>query len=81
MYMFEELRDKGMAVAQFQVRQVAPGRLEIDLVAPSSLPRITGFLERRITEAMPGVEVGFRSVSGVQRAPSGKMPLIINEIR
>jgi hypothetical protein len=80
MYLFEELRDRDIAVEQFQVCQVEPSALELRLLAHGSTVRAEEFLRRRIGDSMPGMDVAVRSVPQIERSPSGKMPLIINEV-
>jgi phenylacetate-CoA ligase len=80
MYVFEEMRDRGLPVEQFQVRQVEPSRLEISLLTREDIDGRAHFLRERVADEMPGMSVDVRSVEEIRRAPSGKMPLIINEL-
>lgn len=80
MYLFEEMRDKGLGVEKFQVRQSARDRIEIHLVTDGELEARTEFLTRRTADTMPGVGLSVERASEIPRLPSGKMALIINEI-
>jgi phenylacetate-CoA ligase len=80
MYLFEDLRANGVDIEQFQVVQSAERRLDVSIVVKAALAeqqvdsRVQMVLEQRV----PEMEVSVRRVSAIERAPSGKMRVILN---
>ncbi len=87
MYLFEDLRRRGVEVAQFQVTQRADGALRIDLrAADGTLPAdqrpgrgVAETVRREAAARLPGVPVEVRYVAEIPREESGKLRLIVNE--
>ncbi len=79
LYFFEELRDRGQGVDQFQVTQLDSRTLRFDVVVPPSrLAPVQGAIADWVTRMLPGMLAVVRPVPSIQRAPSGKMRLIVN---
>ncbi|MEN8374978.1 MAG: hypothetical protein ABFS34_05960 [Gemmatimonadota bacterium] len=81
MYLFEDLRHRGVRVDQFQVRQSAEGALCIHL-RQSGADGAVDTLERVRREAakrLPGMPITVRWVGEIPRESSGKLRLIVNE--
>jgi len=82
MYLFEDLRGKGMGVEQFQVTQTGPRTLEVLLTSPTPLgAEAVNGVAGEITRRLPGMEVAARAVPAIERLASGKMHVIRNPWR
>lgn len=79
MYVFEDLRDRGLEVGRFQVRQLEPGQVEVRVVpGPSGRPdRLVEAIERSFAERLGGMRSRVSFVDSIARAPSGKHRLIV----
>ncbi len=80
MYLFEEMRDCGIGVDSFQVRQTAASTLEIRIAAPAISEAQQAFLTERLKTSTAGLELVLKPVDAIGRAASGKMQLIVNEL-
>ena len=81
MYMFEDFRKEGIAAAQFQVTQRAVDKLEFAVVANGEdLARLSQRIRARVAPAFAGVAISIVPVAAIQRAASGKIRLIRNEV-
>ena len=80
MYLFEELRERGLPFDTFQVIQSAPARLEVLLVTPSVDPELAAIVTSRFREAMGAVEVDVRAVDTIPRIASGKTRVVVNHL-
>jgi len=81
MYVFEDLRDNGVPVQQFQIVQRRINALEALVVTGASDPQqVVAAVVDELQTRMPGVVVEGRHVRGIERAPSGKLRLIRNEL-
>ena len=81
MYMFEDFRKEGIAAAQFQVTQRAVDKLEFAVVAGGDdLARLSQRIRARVAPAFGGVEISVVPAESIQRAASGKIRLIRNEV-
>lgn len=81
MYLFEELRQHGYAVDQFQVFQTDGRSIRADVVTRTNIDAaITRHLSERLAKHLPGVSLTVRRVERIQRARSGKMRVIVNEM-
>lgn len=81
MYAFEDLRDSGVPVQQFQVVQRRVDALEVLVVTGAEEPQqIVAAVVRELQRRMPEVVVKGRHVDAIERAPSGKLRLIRNEL-
>ena len=79
MYLFEDLRDRGNGVRQFQVTQRDEGPLEVAVVVPpDQLPRVEREVHRLLAERLPGMEARIVRVERLERTASGKMQVIRN---
>jgi phenylacetate-CoA ligase len=79
MYLFEDLRQAGLGVDQFQVVQTAIDTLQVFVVTPGPLRHeATDFIVARIRDRMHGVQVSVERVPELRRAASGKMRVIVN---
>lgn len=79
MYLFEELRDRGVDVRQFQVTQRAEDRVDVAVVLDDRDPASASErIRRRLERRLSGVQVTVRRVSSIERAPSGKMRVLRN---
>jgi hypothetical protein len=81
MYLFEELRQHGHAVDQFQVFQMDRRSIRADVVTRTNIDAaITKQLSERLAKHLPGVSLTVRRVERIQRGRSGKMRVIVNEM-
>jgi phenylacetate-CoA ligase len=82
MYLFEELQQQGIGVAQFQVVQEGPADLAIALLSPTepSAEQIA-HLRGRIERHLGPMRIAFTRVDRLERARSGKMAVIVNRWR
>jgi len=81
LYFFEELRDRGHGVDQFQVTQLDSRTLRFDVVVPPSrLAEVESAIGTWVTRVLPGMQASVRAVPAIARAASGKMRLIINAL-
>jgi phenylacetate-CoA ligase len=79
MYIFEDLREAGFDILQFQVRQDQPGRARVLFVARERDQEAAQAIKRNFEERLGGMKVEALPVGGIDRAPSGKTRLIIRE--
>ena len=80
MYLFEELRQRGLGVDQFQIVQTDVAHVRADVVTASDPdPALLAHVADRIAEHLPGMQLTVRRVAEIRRAPSGKMRVVINE--
>ena len=80
MYYFEELRSQGEKIDGFQVVQRAPDHLLVRLVVPGETKEeLDASIARELGRRLGDLEVSTVRVPVIERAPSGKMRLIINE--
>lgn len=80
LYLFEDLRDDGIPVDQFQVTQVDQRRLDVAVVSGEGLSegdlhRIRRGMKFRLEK----MEVRIREVGRIDRAASGKLRVVRNE--
>ena len=81
LYFFEELRDRGNGVEQFQVTQAGARILRFDVVvSAASEAKVRVAIMQWVARVLPGMDVVVRAVPAIQRAPSGKMRLIVNDV-
>jgi phenylacetate-CoA ligase len=79
LYFFEDLRERGFRVEQFQVTQQDRQSLRFDIVvAPENEAAVRQAISSWLARALPGMHGTVRSVPAIQRAASGKMRLIVN---
>lgn len=78
MYIFEDLRDRGVEVGRFQVIQGRPGHIRVRVVPPAGggKPVDTEAIERMCVERLGGMETMIELVDTIPRAASGKIHLI-----
>lgn len=82
MYLFEELRERGAGVGQFQITQTAPDALEVSVVTGEAAGNGTEALVRdRLERALPGLRIRVARVDHLAREASGKMRVIRNHWR
>jgi phenylacetate-CoA ligase len=82
MYLFEELREHGAGVGQFQITQTAPDVLEVSVVAGEAGGNGTETRVRdRLERALPGLRISVIFVDNLAREASGKMRVIRNHWR
>jgi phenylacetate-CoA ligase len=82
MYLFEQMRQQGIGVRQFQVRQQAPDALSVALVcaeAPSEAQ--TAQIVNTVRDHLGPVRVQVTRVEAIARTRSGKTAVIVNEWR
>ena len=81
MYVFEDLRDRGVPVQQFQVVQRRADTLEVLVVTQAEDPqRVVAAVVHELQARIPGIFVEGRCVEAIERAPSGKLRLIRNDL-
>lgn len=79
MYFFEDLRATGVDVRQFQVIQRGADRFDVKVVVPDAISAgFEGQLATELSERLEGVRVDVQRVAEIERAPSGKMRIILN---
>lgn len=79
MYLFEDLRERGVPVHQFQVIQLESGALEVLVVSDvSSLDSVVATVVDEMKRRLPNLLVTGRGVDAIERTKSGKMQLIRN---
>jgi len=79
MYVFEDLREKGLDVSQFQVLQSQPGKARVLFVTEDPAEEVGNAIASLFSERLGGLEAEPVRVERIERAPSGKMRLIIRE--
>ena len=80
MYLFEEMRDRGLQFERFQIRQVAEDRLEVLVVAERMDPQLEEIVRKRIQDQIPGIQLHITQVPDIPRTHSGKTRVVVNEI-
>jgi phenylacetate-CoA ligase len=82
MYLFEELRQLGRGIPQFQVVQEGPADLAIAVLSPTE-PSVEqlAHLRDRIARHMGPMRIAVTRVDRLERARSGKMRVIVNRWR
>ena len=78
LYLIEELRERGMEIHQFKVRQTTQDALEVLVVAPQDPDGVAAALGSGLASRLPGFSVAVLQVQEIARAASGKMQLIEN---
>jgi phenylacetate-CoA ligase len=78
LYLIEELRERGMEIHQFKVRQTAGDALEVMVVAPNDPEGVATEVRAGLARRLPGFSVAVIQVDEIARAASGKMQLIEN---
>lgn len=79
MYLFEEMRQRGLGVDQFQVVQTTSSAIRVDVVAPGEpRPEQADHLRVRLGESLPGMRLEVRRVPAIARERSGKLRVIVN---
>ena len=82
MYLFEELRQQGRGIPQFQVVQEGPADLAIALLSPTEpSAELLSHLRGRIERHLGPMRVAVTRVDRIERARSGKMAVIVNRWR
>jgi len=82
MYLFEELRERGLGVGQFQVTQAAEDSVDVIVVVDGAMSlEQEGEIRSLLTTRLDGLRVTLQRVSSIERAPSGKMLVIRNLLR
>lgn len=80
MYMFEELRDRGVGVEQFQIEQTSSESLVVRVVSASPLdPARSNAIQRLLQDRLPSVQASVERVPSIARSSSGKLRLIIGQ--
>ena len=81
MYVFEDLRDQGLDIDQFQVQQVESDRLRILVRSPRSLDsEAVGRIRNLLRDRLSGFDVDVTETDEIPRAASGKMRVIENRL-
>ena len=81
MYIFEELRRRGLSIGQFQVVQKAADRLKVHLVAaPETAAGVQRPLRELLGAEFEGVQIELETVPSIPRRSSGKMAVIVRQI-
>lgn len=78
MYVFEDFREKGMRIQQFQITQHAADAIDVALVLPDTSPDLLRRIEQALAMRLEGMHVAVRPVCSIARAPSGKAVIIQN---
>jgi phenylacetate-CoA ligase len=82
MYVFEDVRAKGVRIAQFQVIQSELAKLDVLVVPEPGTPfgAIADALSSEFAARIPSMRVAIREVASVPRKASGKQHVIVNQI-
>ena len=81
MYVFEELRDRGLGVDQFQVEQTAVDEVVIRVVsAEPEVQQRLDVIETLVGRRLTGMQVRVQRVASIARSRSGKLRLIVNDL-
>jgi phenylacetate-CoA ligase len=78
MYLFEDLRQQGVRVRQFQVVQHSKSLLRVSVITELPLDRVEAAIAAGLSEAFRGMQIEVVRVAEILRAPSGKMEVIRN---
>jgi phenylacetate-CoA ligase len=82
MYFIEDLRHHGFDVRGFQLIQRTIDSVELKLILPDSYGSdVDADIARRLRDRLPGMDVVVTRVAAIERSPSGKMRLIVNDWR
>lgn len=80
MYLFEEMRDRGLDFERFRVTQIASNRLLVQILAARPDAKLEWLVRERLLEEVPEMQLDLAWVDDIPRAPSGKMRIIVNEV-
>jgi phenylacetate-CoA ligase len=80
MYLFEDLRDRGMGVERFRIRQTGESHVDIEVESAEPLSRRqVAFIVDYLGNAASGLNTAVRRVASIPRAPSGKSRIVVND--
>lgn len=80
MYLFEDLRDRGVEFERFRVTQHTRDTLELEIVTDDLSPRDREFLDGRLRSDLGKMNVEVSCVESLPRSSSGKTRIIRNHV-
>jgi phenylacetate-CoA ligase len=78
MYLFEDLRQRGVPVRQFQVSQYSRTSLRVSVISELPIDRVEAAIVAELSESLPAMQIEVVPVAEIPRAASGKMQVIRN---